>query len=47
MFLNPGADILVGHGGQLSVILAQDYEPFEVPLPTEDQIESKRHKVDI
>jgi WD40 repeat protein len=29
-FLNPNADILVGHVGKVSSVMAQDYKPFEV-----------------
>lgn len=29
-FLNPAADLLVGHVGKVSTVLAKDYKPFEV-----------------
>ena len=29
-FLNENADILVGHVGKVSSILAKDYKPFEI-----------------
>jgi hypothetical protein len=31
IFLNNDADILVGHVGKVSSVLAKDYKPFEVP----------------
>ena len=29
-FLNPLGDILVGHVGKVSSVMAEDYKPFEV-----------------
>ncbi len=41
VFLNSDADIIVGHSGQISVIHASDYDPFEVKLPSDEQLEGK------
>jgi hypothetical protein len=41
-FLNSKGDILVGHVGKVSTVLAKDYKPFEVPdlaTPNEKEIE--------
>jgi WD40 repeat protein len=35
-FMNPKGDILVGHVGKVSSILASDYKPFEFPLTEEE-----------
>jgi WD40 repeat protein len=40
-FLNSEGDILVGHVGKVSSILAKDYKPFEIKslsLPGEEEI---------
>ena len=40
-FLNSAADILVGHVGKVSSVLAADYKPFETPelaLPNEEEV---------
>jgi hypothetical protein len=34
--MNPKGDILVGHVGKVSSILASDYKPFEFPLTEEE-----------
>jgi hypothetical protein len=40
LFLNNLADIIVAHGsGQISVIHASDYQPFEIPAPAKEIIE--------
>lgn len=41
VFLNHDGDILVGHIGKVSQVLAADYKPFEVPHfaePTEEEL---------
>ena len=41
-FLNSKADILVGHVGKVSSVLAKDYKPFETPElaePSPDEME--------
>lgn len=38
-FINSKADIAVGHSGQLSVICAKDYKPFETGVLTSTEIE--------
>lgn len=40
-FLNHNADLLVGHVGKVSTVLAKDYKPFEVlelSLPAQEDI---------
>ena len=41
MFLNDQADIVVGHGGQLSIIYAKDYQPFENTPPSMQDVKGK------
>ena len=41
LFLNSNADLVVSHGGQLSIISSADYLPEEVPLPSDEEIKSK------
>ena len=41
IFLNNEGDILVGHVGKVSSVLAKDYKPFEISefaSPPEDEI---------
>lgn len=37
-FINAKADIAVGHSGQLSVISAKDYKPFERGYPAKEEM---------
>lgn len=36
LFLNTNADVVVAHGGQLTVIYAEDYRPLESINPTKE-----------
>jgi WD40 repeat protein len=42
LFLNNLGDVIVAHGsGQISVINAVDYQPFELALPSNDLVHGK------
>jgi WD40 repeat protein len=36
LFLNHDADVVVAHGGQLTVIYAEDYKPWEIFNPSRE-----------
>ncbi len=38
VFLNDQGDIVIAHGGQVSIVYASDYQPYEMPLPPWNEI---------
>ena len=38
VFLNDQGDIVIAHGGQVSIVYASDYQPYEIPLPSWDEM---------